>query len=670
MNYAWRWEGDVLLTDGIAIPILPGRDRDACEAVARALDAAHAALQAGRAADGTVLRKDADMTDMTDLATLDYQQATLFAEQLPDHPGQIMRYVAAGLAATTARTLEERAARIITIGRRAILDIGIELAAARDEAQRGTWGAFLARCGIEERSAQNYIRVATRFRDKPEVIAALPSAALYALAAPSVDAVLAEQVVVEVERGELPPTVAAVKERLKPEKPEKFSATAPVVEFPRLLTPQAVHGAIDELLRAGWHVRPDPIVDEQWVIGPTPTGELLECDWEAIVLAGPIVARDPAISIDDLMAAIEAVAVPVAHDPADLPPDYASVSTRLLRHGWILEAQKTEAGFSYTTRQEGRPGNTFYTTWEAVQRAADAADHTTVATRPELLGLPAATLDHLTARGITPIGERQDESGETLYRVRLVHHGRERELEKSLAGLHALIQQRPLTADLETLSQAGWDQFGEPFPRAGAMVYRFRYAGREDDEREVAAGEIECWAADERVRTHGRSTAGQAALSAPPAAPIAAGGSARQDRPAAPVSAPHGARRTALDMLPEAQRQAAIYAQELAFAITDSDWSMISHIGSALVQLADAQLTPPAAPDEPATVAIVVALDQIGARINAGAYDGGDGAALVAMEAQLAALAEELDDAAYEALAARRTELLTAWRELGEAVYP
>lgn len=158
------------------------------------------------------------------------EQAELFPGDLPDHDGQITRYERAGLAPTTARLLESRAARIISLGRRAILEIGAELVSARQEAAYGTWGTFLTRCGIEERTAQNYMRVIETFRDKPEIISALPSTALYALAAPNADPVAVAQVVEEVKAGARP-SAQEVKARVAPTPPVR-PATQPARPAP------------------------------------------------------------------------------------------------------------------------------------------------------------------------------------------------------------------------------------------------------------------------------------------------------------------------------------------------------------------------------------------------------------------------------------------------------
>lgn len=182
----------------------------------------------------------------TDLITVDLDRATTYAEELPDHTAQLARYEAAGLSAPAAWSLEARAAKIITIGRRGILEIGQELLAARAEAQYGTWGAFLIRCGVEERTAQNYMHVAEQFGDKPEMISALPATALYALAAPSADPVVVAEVVEEVRQG-TPPSPAEIKQRLAP--PDGIDRT------PRSTPPDLVQAGLSLMLdRNGWKI--------------------------------------------------------------------------------------------------------------------------------------------------------------------------------------------------------------------------------------------------------------------------------------------------------------------------------------------------------------------------------------------------------------------------------
>jgi hypothetical protein len=148
---------------------------------------------------------------MTQLATVD--QLELFADQLPDHREQVQTYIRLGLDGHDAVELEQSAARIISLTRRSVVEVGQELVKAREKAQQGAWGAFLARVGIEERTAQNYMNVARAFGDKPEIISALPPTATYALAAPSADPQIVEAIIADVQNG-AKLTVDAIKQRL------------------------------------------------------------------------------------------------------------------------------------------------------------------------------------------------------------------------------------------------------------------------------------------------------------------------------------------------------------------------------------------------------------------------------------------------------------------------
>lgn len=151
----------------------------------------------------------------TDLITLDLDQATAYAEELPNHAEQIELYAAAGLTRPQAFSLEAHAAKITTIGRRGILGMGLELIQAREEAQYGTWGPFLKRCALTERTAENYMSAARLVADKPEMISALPASGWYALGAPSADPEIVQEIITEIQEGAAPKqTVDQIKKRL------------------------------------------------------------------------------------------------------------------------------------------------------------------------------------------------------------------------------------------------------------------------------------------------------------------------------------------------------------------------------------------------------------------------------------------------------------------------
>ena len=129
------------------------------------------------------------------MTTTDLAQSEIIAEDLPMHDRQLEQYQHLGLSRRDAFALEGHAARIISRQRRAVLEIGRELCAARELAQLGAWGPFLQRVGLEERTAQNYMNVFKRFGEQPEIISALPPTALYRLAAPNADPVIVAEIV-------------------------------------------------------------------------------------------------------------------------------------------------------------------------------------------------------------------------------------------------------------------------------------------------------------------------------------------------------------------------------------------------------------------------------------------------------------------------------------------
>ncbi|HNP71817.1 MAG TPA: DUF3102 domain-containing protein, partial [Kouleothrix sp.] len=141
------------------------------------------------------------------------------ADDLPGHEQAMAAYEAAGLEARDAFMLEAHAARILTVAKRGILEIGQELLAARERAKHGTWSAFLQRAQIEERTAQYYMRAAQRFGDTPDVAALLSGSAMMLMAAPSADAVVVEGIVEEVRATGAAPKVEEVKQRLAAAKP-------------------------------------------------------------------------------------------------------------------------------------------------------------------------------------------------------------------------------------------------------------------------------------------------------------------------------------------------------------------------------------------------------------------------------------------------------------------
>lgn len=171
-------------------------------------------------------------------------QLSLIGEELPDHDDRMEAYKRLGLDHRAAFSLECRAAKIMTVIRRSVVEVGWELLEARKEAQFGAWAPFLQRIGIEERTAQNYMLVARAFGNKPEIVSALPVTALYLLAAPSADPSVVEAIITEVGEG-TQLRAQDVRQRLAAARspdPPHVAAIDPVT------TPGAIHPLIEALL--------------------------------------------------------------------------------------------------------------------------------------------------------------------------------------------------------------------------------------------------------------------------------------------------------------------------------------------------------------------------------------------------------------------------------------
>jgi hypothetical protein len=204
------------------------------------------------------------------------------ADDLPGHEQALAAYEAAGLEPKEAFLLEAHAARILTVAKRGILEIGKELLDARERAKHGTWGAFLKRAQLEERTAQNYMNVAERFGDRPDVAGLLANSALMLLAAPSADPEVVEGIVEEVRITQTAPKVEEVKQRLAaarpappapaPAKPAPAPAPArpPLQMTPLAPAPAAPAAPADEEI-AGPPAPPRPLVITP--LAPTPAAQ-------------------------------------------------------------------------------------------------------------------------------------------------------------------------------------------------------------------------------------------------------------------------------------------------------------------------------------------------------------------------------------------------------------
>jgi DNA modification methylase len=88
-----------------------------------------------------------------------------------------------------------------------IIAIGLDLLAVKERLQHGQFIPWLqAEFGMSDRHALNFMRVASRFSSKSEIISDLPVTVLYELAAPSTPDAVIEQVVT----GQVPATLPAI----------------------------------------------------------------------------------------------------------------------------------------------------------------------------------------------------------------------------------------------------------------------------------------------------------------------------------------------------------------------------------------------------------------------------------------------------------------------------
>ncbi|MBA2392052.1 MAG: DUF3102 domain-containing protein [Ktedonobacteraceae bacterium] len=90
-----------------------------------------------------------------------------------------------------------------------ILAIGLILQAVKERLPHGQFRPWLqAEFGMSRMTANNFIHVAERFADKRPNLLHLPATILYELASPSTP----ERIIEHVEKGEIPPTIDAIKE--------------------------------------------------------------------------------------------------------------------------------------------------------------------------------------------------------------------------------------------------------------------------------------------------------------------------------------------------------------------------------------------------------------------------------------------------------------------------
>jgi Protein of unknown function (DUF3102) len=97
------------------------------------------------------------------------------------------------------------AARIRERTRASILDTGRDLLAIKEKLEHGAFGRWIeAEFGMTERTAQNYMAVASTLGDKSEIVSLFPPTTVYRLAAKSTPNSVREEVIKRVKAGERP----------------------------------------------------------------------------------------------------------------------------------------------------------------------------------------------------------------------------------------------------------------------------------------------------------------------------------------------------------------------------------------------------------------------------------------------------------------------------------
>jgi hypothetical protein len=123
--------------------------------------------------------------------------------------------------------LRQQAARIrrrIANTTAAFIEVGRDLLAVKQSLEHGQFAAWLkAECGIEERTARNYMSAAAFAEGKTEMISVLPPTTLYLLAAKSTPAEIVNEVMPTVEAG-APMPAEVIREKIAQAKFDKLSA--------------------------------------------------------------------------------------------------------------------------------------------------------------------------------------------------------------------------------------------------------------------------------------------------------------------------------------------------------------------------------------------------------------------------------------------------------------
>lgn len=119
--------------------------------------------------------------------------------------GAIVGFNYESLGSAEADAARAAAERIKSRLKAGLIEVGLELIDIKAKIGHGAFGPWMkAEFGMDERTAQNYMRTATVFGDKSEIVSVLPASTIYALAAKSTPETVRDDVVRQVAEGQRP----------------------------------------------------------------------------------------------------------------------------------------------------------------------------------------------------------------------------------------------------------------------------------------------------------------------------------------------------------------------------------------------------------------------------------------------------------------------------------
>lgn len=158
----------------------------------------------------------------------------------PDE-GSVVGFDYASLDQAQAQEAQAVAERIRSRMKAGIIETGLDLISIKAQIGHGAFGAWIeAEFRMDVKTAQNYMRTASVFGDKSEIVSLLPASTVYTLAAKSTPETIREDVLRQIEEGQRPePAVIAETIRTaKQQERERKEAEARAAELAKLTDEQ------------------------------------------------------------------------------------------------------------------------------------------------------------------------------------------------------------------------------------------------------------------------------------------------------------------------------------------------------------------------------------------------------------------------------------------------